>query len=770
MTQRDSATRRAFLRRAAAAASAVALTEIVPVNRLSAAPAQPAASPVPSPVPGSPALIRVGEITRRDGRLRALMSVKNRQQTVPQGQNTSRPVMMRYYEGRSLDHPGQIWPRPVAGTPPAQPGPTLRCQLGDRIEIAFFDLVNNGDFPKTLDRAETPGAETIAGCDALYSAGVPTGQTPPPAPTPAPNGWTPYPSIYPANDVYPDCIHGSSTANLHFHGTHVTPGTTGDNVLINVRPDISLRDPAAVQRVLTMFEEVWQHCSLGHVPHLWGDLPRDYRVWQKAALENYDKRLPPKQRLWPQNQTAINDEQWPQWYVGAYPYCFQIPPPEADGKPKALAMGQAPGTHWYHSHKHGSTAINMFNGMSGALIIEDPSPNGYDRKLRAFYGNDHAGKPKLDELVLVFQELTNASNLLGNRGGRVKTVVNGQFAPTITMQAGQVQLWRMINANVANVVGVAFQAFSSSPASAPPTSSPTSPPSGKTIAYRQTAQDGVQLAWRTYRDQNTAKFPVSLAPGNRADLLVQAPDEPGVYVMLSTDPEIAQAGPVLYVNVVGPKIAPMGFPSRPDQWPQRPTWLNDVAPSGKKSRTIDFGVKSPDPDGTPRTGTGKGNNGILPEFTINGKQFTENTVDERMALGSTEEWVIINSTTGIAHPFHIHVNPFQIFEVFDPASDPKNAKPQPFRPPGPFVWWDTFAIPAAVVVTQDTVDPLTQKTIAKGGLLPGYFKMRTRFVDFTGFYVDHCHILMHEDRGMMQLVEVYDPKHPPRHRYIPKHH
>ena len=38
--------------------------------------------------------------------------------------------------------------------------------------------------------------------------------------------------------------------------------------------------------------------------------------------------------------------------------------------------------------------------------------------------------------------------------------------------------------------------------------------------------------------------------------------------------------------------------------------------------------------------------------------------------------------------------------------------------------------------------------------IPGYFKMRSRFVDFTGTYVLHCRILIHDDRGMMQLVEV----------------
>ena len=33
-------------------------------------------------------------------------------------------------------------------------------------------------------------------------------------------------------------------------------------------------------------------------------------------------------------------------------------------------MGQSPGTHWYHAHKHGSTAINVGNGMTGVFIIE----------------------------------------------------------------------------------------------------------------------------------------------------------------------------------------------------------------------------------------------------------------------------------------------------------------------------------------------------------------------------------------------------------------
>ena len=72
-------------------------------------------------------------------------------------------------------------------------------------------------------------------------------------------------------------------------------------------------------------------------------------------------------------------------------------------------------------------------------------------------------------------------------------------------------------------------------------------------------------------------------------------------------------------------------------------------------------------------------------------------------------------------------------------SDPQN----PFRTrqcfldplkvtPSHLIWWDVFAIPSARVASN-------------GAVIPGYFKMRSRFVDYPGSYVFHCHILIHED-------------------------
>jgi len=766
MIERDDAkTRRVFLDQALAAVSAVALAEVVHVSTVSAAsppaPVCPPASCFPNgvPVAGSDNLRCIGEISSARDKLQAVITVRNRLQDVPAGGNGRiSPMMLRYFEGHRPDGTQQ-WPPGCtipAKNPLPGPGPTLRCKLGDTVQIALINNVDASKFPRTLDLLERGLTDT--GCDVVRSSGPPPGYTPPPvAPgqTPAP---TPQPAheVYPANDRFPDCLHGSSSANIHFHGTHVTPATTGDNVLINVRPDVN----ASERDILAMFAPIWQHCEIGHQPRTWANLPQRWRTYQEARLRHYDRtspykgkngNLPPDQWLWTQNEKAIAAGDWPQWYMGSYPYCFQIPPAERDGKPIGFEMGQAPGTHWYHSHKHGSTAINMFNGMSGALIIEDPAPDGYDRKLHAFYAKR---TPALQELVMVFQQITDTPNLLTNRGvsGRAPTLVNGQFAPTITMQPGQVQLWRMINACVANSVTMQFQ------------HTPATSGVAGAVTYKQTAQDGVQLHWKIYSSQDTAANPVLLAPANRADLLVQAPNTAGTYVVMDGN------RPVLYVNVVGTAIAPpMGLPSTEAEYPRRPGFLDDIDPFGPRTtvrnhRDIVYGWKNIPPGRTkpdkslnldPRTGYQ-----ILPEFTINDKQFSDGTIDEVMLLGTTEEWAVVNATTDIAHPFHIHINPFQIFEIFDPSKDPTKA----ISIPAPFVWWDTFAIPPGIVVTTPTRDPRTGRTIPANGILPGYFKMRTRFVDFTGMYVQHCHILTHEDRGMMQLLEVVSNK------TILKHH
>ena len=105
------------------------------------------------------------------------------------------------------------------------------------------------------------------------------------------------------------------------------------------------------------------------------------------------------------------------------------------------------------------------------------------------------------------------------------------------------------------------------------------------------------------------------------------------------------------------------------------------------------------------------------QYAIDGHAFDPEQVDQTVRLNALEEWVIHNDS-GDFHPFHIHVNDFQVVAIND----------QPQTAHG---YNDTYLLPPHGSIT-----------------------MRTRFRDFTGKFVYHCHILYHEDHGMMGVVEV----------------
>jgi FtsP/CotA-like multicopper oxidase with cupredoxin domain len=494
----------------------------------------------------------------------------------------------------------------------------------------------------------------------------------------------------------------------------------------------------------------------------------------------HDERT--KEHLWETNQGQINDGLWPQYYIGAYPYCFRIPeykettwPPPPGG----LRMGQSPGTHWYHAHKHGSTAINVSNGMTGVFIIEGP----YDDALNAFYGDKQTPLWTRKQPVIVINQLGVSPNLLRTGPGRTDKgpdfTVNGRFQPVIEMAPGEVQLWRI--ANTSGRSGAYFGNFAPG------------------IQWMQIAQDGVQFANENY--QASKNQPFLLAAGNRADLLVKAPATPGIYpvqVKHDVDPsDLPSAFPVVLMQIRVRADVPAATGNRAkfiDVAPVQPPFLAnitdaEVANQADKPRVVTFASTPP----------GKG-----ASHTINGHKFEDGDEPITVKLDAVEEWKIVNESYGplISHPFHIHINPFQVLEVFRPNDTVVNAagntvpkyvfyddpKPDPaqcylnpqdpttwkdckFTPPDPkvpLIWWDVFPIPSGIRATDAQGNPIKNAKNEPIGV-PGFFRMRSRFVDFAGEYVLHCHILAHEDRGMMAIVQVQAPDKPiPRARYM--HH
>ena len=102
-------------------------------------------------------------------------------------------------------------------------------------------------------------------------------------------------------------------------------------------------------------------------------------------------------------------------------------------------------------------------------------------------------------------------------------------------------------------------------------------------------------------------------------------------------------------------------------------------------------------------------------------------------LGSVEEWTFINNNND-EHPIHVHVNDFQVTSYFDPTTGLKT---------GAEMWEvDNANVPAP------TLGP--GKSVIQAGTL----SLRTKFEDYTGLFVMHCHRLNHEDNGLMALVNV----------------
>ena len=100
------------------------------------------------------------------------------------------------------------------------------------------------------------------------------------------------------------------------------------------------------------------------------------------------------------------------------------------------------------------------------------------------------------------------------------------------------------------------------------------------------------------------------------------------------------------------------------------------------------------------------------EYLIDGELYREGTVSPTVKVGSAEEWHIVNNSDGI-HPFHIHVNSFEVMGL---PSDP-----------GYHRLHDTIWLP-----------PFSSLT------------MRTRFKTWKGKTVYHCHVLPHEDSAMIK--------------------
>ncbi|MCF2904259.1 multicopper oxidase domain-containing protein [Octadecabacter sp. CECT 8868] len=146
------------------------------------------------------------------------------------------------------------------------------------------------------------------------------------------------------------------------------------------------------------------------------------------------------------------------------------------------------GTFWYHAHKHGSTAVQVGDGLAGPLIVEDEPgvmPDYIEQAVERIFFVTNRGMMLVDE-----------------QGG-------GEMNPEITMRPGEVQRWRVIN-GTGNGTDFAFMR-----------------PNIANLEMHLIAFDGVTQDRRIPVDYEALDEPwfnpSALASGNRADFIVRAP-------------------------------------------------------------------------------------------------------------------------------------------------------------------------------------------------------------------------------------------------------
>jgi FtsP/CotA-like multicopper oxidase with cupredoxin domain len=332
----------------------------------------------------------------------------------------------------------------------------------------------------------------------------------------------------------------------------------------------------------------------------------------------------------------------------------------------AVPADHSPGTYWYHVHLHGLTEEQVMGGMSGLIVVEGlqkllpPELRGLRERQLAVRDVQHRGDSIIMDAADI--DVTKPTTRL----------VNGLLRPRFGLRSGETQLWRIANIGADIFYDVQL--------------------TGHRLYV--IGEDGSPV-WRVWSRRHLV-----LPPGKRYDVLVQG-GKPGTYAFRTLE---FDEGFQLLPTTKLASVTVRGPPARPDF--ELPKTLTTPATSladlpVRRRRTFTFSFDFSDKD-----------------FAhINGEAFDPNETSVAPLVGSVEEWTLRNVSSE-DHPFHIHVNDFQVMKV----------NRRPYRARG----------------LQDVV------------IMPkhGSVVIRNSFDRFTGHYVFHCHILDHEDAGMMKTVQV----------------
>jgi FtsP/CotA-like multicopper oxidase with cupredoxin domain len=400
-----------------------------------------------------------------------------------------------------------------------------------------------------------------------------------------------------------------------------------------------------------------------------------------------------------------------------------------------IPADEQPGLYWYHPHIHGFSKATVLGGASGALIIEgleraNTAVAGLPERVFVIRDEDLLNPdapPSKAEPVVPKTLIDNDGDITNNGTGFGKpakdlsinyvSVPYPDYPPaTIHMRPGEKQLWRVVNASAITYLNLA-------------------------IILNHAAQmldvvalDGVAInADGAAPSLTVQRNHIGIPPGGRAEFIVQAPDA-GVRALLvcrtvntgpmgENDPNRALATIITTADAPEPQSSLAASP-QPMPPPDRP-WLGNVQPV--RIRKLYFSETPQDPN-DPNSPTA---------FFITVEGQTPKAFDPNSPLpnivahqGDVEDWIIENRTREL-HAFHIHQLHFLMIE------------------------WNE--IPVNEPYLRDTVNVpyFDGRSLAYPSV-----KLRMDFRDpnTIGTYPFHCHLLEHEDNGMMGTIRVDPPE------------
>ena len=395
-----------------------------------------------------------------------------------------------------------------------------------------------------------------------------------------------------------------------------------------------------------------------------------------------------------------------------------------------IPANQPPGLYWYHPHLHGFSKAQVLGGASGALIVE-----GIERSIPALaalpervivirdqdllHPNASPAQSDVAAPPVIVDPDGDARNT-GSGTGKPAKDLSVNFVPApypnyeravIRIKPGERQLWRLVNASAFTYLNLQMLYDNH--------------PQGLGVV----ALDGVPLNWNGIGNGLVMQTHIGLPPGGRAEFIITGPAEGARAELLTRSVNTGAGGENDPVRPLAEIVASKNAPELRSKLSVAPVplarsnaeWLGKAQPA--QERRLFFTEKLQDPSDP--------NSPTTFYITVEGQQpvaFDPNSSIPNIVVrqGDVEDWYIENRTREL-HAFHIHQIHFMLLE------------------------W--FGLPVNEPYLRDTINvPFWDGKTAK---YPSV-KLRMDFRDpsIVGIFPYHCHLLEHEDGGMMGLVRV----------------